>query len=170
MPSQPKYYSLLDYTFTITAVDADSNSTFASVTLGGTQGYLGGATIVGKTDNITQQSDATGGVIYEFSNDHTATITFELSFVATALDNLLKFIRESYVITSTGAVDSWKKATFTIDVFKIGLTGPIVSNMGCMLRRIPNWEVEATSGTRTYEFYVAKKEEYNSTERSSTGA
>lgn len=149
---QVKHYSLLDYIIVITTVSGQG----LTVTLGGSQSYLGRVTVQREKANITKTTDVTGSTVYSFSNDHSGTVSLELSFVSTALDSLLKLIREKYLEQPT----AWKDATFNIDITRSGSSSaPVVSLMGCMLSKYPDWEVSAEVGTRTYEFLVAQIEE-----------
>ena len=150
MTSTPKvkHYSLLDYTATIkTAV-----GTTLTVTLGGAQSYLGKISVIQEAANITKNTDVSGSTVYSFSNNHSGTVTFELSFVAEALDQLIKFIKEKYVDEPS----SWKDATFTIDITRAGASSPAISCEGCMLTKRPDWETVAEAGMRPYEFVAAK--------------
>lgn len=147
-----KHYSFLDYTATIKS----SRGTGLSVKLGGSQSYLGKISVSQENNNITKITDVTGSTVYGYSNDHSGSVTFEISFAAEAFENLLAFVRQKYIEDPT----NWKDATFAIDIYKAGnSTQPIVSCMGCMLKKRPDWEVTKDVGTRTYEFYVAQIEE-----------
>lgn len=148
-----KHYSLLDYVATIKPTDP--NLAIVAV-LGGSQSYLGRITVEQDVDNITKTTDATGSTVYSFSNDLSGTISFEISFVAGAVETLLSFVKSRY----NNNPNLWKEATFTIDITKAGEAGqPVISCMHCMLKKRPNWSVEKDVGMRTYEFFVARIEE-----------
>lgn len=150
MTSTPKvkHYSLLDYTATIKTVVG----TTLVATIGGAQSYLGRISVTQEAANITKNTDVSGSTVYSFSNNHSGTVAFELSFVAEAMDTLIGFIKERYVDEPS----SWKDATFTIDITRAGSSSPAISCEGCMLTKRPDWETLAEVGVRSYEFVAAK--------------
>lgn len=156
------HYSLLDYTATIKLVkDTTNNDAIFKVELGGSQSYMGSIKVSRDKENVTRTTDATGSTVYSFSNSHAGSVEFELSFVSTAMDALIKMVTTTYLNSPA----NWKNATFNIDIARAGYSSqPIISLMGCMLKKIPDWEVSGEPGMRPYEFEVAQIEERTITE------
>lgn len=158
-----KTYSLLDHTISFTfldptVVDFNGKRSLELTTLGS---FLGKVTVSKTEANVTMNADVTGGVVFNYSHNHSGKCEFEFSYVSEYTLKLLKALYDKYV--GTDAPNNWRKAMVDIVISsKASPTaadatgqGVVVSCSNCYLDKLPDLDLGAEVGTRTFTFLVA---------------
>ena len=137
-----KQYSLLDFSLSITFKNDRYN-----IPIGGIGSYLGSIKVSKATDNISKTVDATGSGVYAYSHDHSGTIDIEVSQVSDVVAKIIKKAMNYYHSQTNG---DWKKGLVGITIMKNGTK--VIDATDCMLTKMPDLELGAEVGMRTFSF------------------
>lgn len=147
-----KKYSLLDYTVTL-GIDGTSES----ISLGGKGSFLGSISVERDTPNITKTVDATGSGVYAFSADNSGTITFNLTYISNAANEIMNKLVGKYHATN---VNAWKdNSSLTITIMKDDR--PVIVAKHCMFAGLDSLELGPEVPTRNYPFLAMEISEVN---------
>ena len=162
-----KTFSLLDHTVSFALSNKsnlffkEANGTMSnSMSLNALGSFLGKISVTKDEPNITKTADATGGVVFSYSHNHSGKCEFEFSYVSEYVLKLLTALYDKYV--GSNAPENWRKVMLDITISaKSSPTDPTVDTgivawcSGCYLEKMPDLEIGSDVGTRTFSFLVA---------------
>jgi len=139
-----KQYSLLDFSLSI---DSKVDGITYNVPIGGIGSYLGSIKVAKSTDNVSKTVDATGSGIFAYTHDHSGTVDIEISQVSEKVGQIINKIIDYYHSETQG---DWKKGLIDITISKNNVAYLVATD--CMLTKMPDLEMGAEAGMRTFSF------------------